>query len=146
MNIVVVSPAPSLQTSHGTTLPSSSLEQFKPEDIADSLTVIEGEFYSKITQADYIAHVRGPIPMHIASASKINNRLVNWVKLHIIRSGKVCLGEYVPSNELSLIRFNSFKDVKKRSIKFKYFVLIAEVPPSHAPHFSHSRYRTRPAY
>jgi len=147
MNVVVVSPTPSLQPLHGMTLPSSSLEQFKPEDIADSLTVIEGEFYSKITQADYIAHLRGmPIPMHIASASKINNRLVNWVKLHIIRSGKFCLGEYVPSNELSLIRFYSFKDVNKRSIKFKYFVLIAEVLPSHAPNFSHSRYPTRPAY
>ncbi|KAF8496698.1 ras guanine nucleotide exchange factor domain-containing protein [Russula emetica] len=105
MNVVVVSPTPSLQPSHGTTLPSSSLEQFKPEDIADSLTVIEGEFYSKITQADYIAHVRRtPITTHIASASEVNNRLVNWVKLHII----------------------SYKDVNRRSTKFKYFVLIAE--------------------
>ena len=94
MNVVVVSPTPSLQPLQGTTLPSSSLEHFKPGDIADSLTVIEGEFYSKITQADYIAHVRGtPITSHIASASKINNRLVNWVKLHIIRSGNVCFGE-----------------------------------------------------
>jgi len=94
MNVVVVSPAPSLRPLHGTTLPSSSLEQFKPGDIAGSLTVIEGEFYSKITQADYIAHVRGtPITTHIASASKINNRLVNWVKLHIIRSENVRLGE-----------------------------------------------------
>jgi hypothetical protein len=105
MNVVVVSPTPSLQTLHGTTLPSS-IEQFKPEDIADSLTVIEGEFYSKITQADYVAHVRGtPITTHIASASKINNRLVNWVKLHIIRSGNICLGEHVSLNEQSLIRF-----------------------------------------
>lgn len=86
MNVVVVSPTPSLLPLHGTTLPSS-LEQFKPEDIADSLTVIEGEFYRKITQADYIAHVQGtPITTHIETASKINNRLANWVKLHIIRS------------------------------------------------------------
>jgi hypothetical protein len=106
MNVVVVSPTPSLQPLHGTTLPSSSLEQFKPEDIADSLTVIEGEFYSKITQADYIAQVRGtPITTHIASASKINNCLVNWVKSHIMRSGNVCLGEHVSLNELSLICF-----------------------------------------
>lgn len=105
MNVVVVSPTPSLQPLHGTTLPSSSLEHYEPEDIADSLTVIEGEFYSKITQTDCIAHVRGtPITTHIASASKIHNRLVNWVKLHII----------------------SYKDVNRRSTKFKYFVLIAE--------------------
>jgi hypothetical protein len=88
MNAAVVSPAPSLQPLHGTTLPFSSLEQFKPDDIADSLTVIEGEYYSEITQADYIAHLHGtPITAHIASASEINNRLVNWVKLHITRSG-----------------------------------------------------------
>ena len=43
MNAVVVSPTPSLQPSHGMTLPSSSLEHFEPSDIADSLTVIEGE-------------------------------------------------------------------------------------------------------
>jgi hypothetical protein len=105
LNVIVLSPTPTLQTLHGAALPSS-LEQFKPEDIADSLAVIEGEFYSKITQADYIAHLRGtPITTHIASASKINNRLVNWVKLHIIRSGNVCLGERVSSNELSLKRF-----------------------------------------
>jgi hypothetical protein len=147
MNVVVVSPTLSIQPLHGTTLPSSSLEQFKPDDIADSLTVIEGEFYSKITQADYIAHVRGtPITTHIASASKINNCLVNWVKLHIVRSGNVCLGEHVSLNELSLICFyySSYKDVNKRSSKFKYFVLIAEVLPS--PHFSHSSYQTRLAY
>ncbi|KAI0282529.1 hypothetical protein BGY98DRAFT_88392 [Russula aff. rugulosa BPL654] len=108
LNVIVLSPTPTLQTLHGAALPSS-LEQFKPEDIADSLAVIEGEFYSKITQADYIAHLRGtPITAHIASASKINNRLVNWVKLHII----------------------SYKDVNRRSTKFKYYVLIAEVLPA----------------
>ncbi len=100
MNVVVVSPIRPSQPLHGTTLPSSSLEQFKPEDIADSLSVIEGEFYSKVTQADYIAHVRGtPITTHIASATKINNRLVNWVKLYIVRSGNVCLAEHVSFNE-----------------------------------------------
>lgn len=89
MNVVVVSRTPSL---HGTTLPSSSLEQFKPEDIAKSLTVIEGEFYSKITEADYIAHVRGtPITKHIASARNVNKSLVNWVRLHIMRLVYVCL-------------------------------------------------------
>jgi hypothetical protein len=104
MNFFVPSPALSVQPLHGTTLPSPSLEQFKPEDIADSLTVIEGEFYSKITQADYIAHVRGtPITTHIASASNINNRLVNWVKLHVIRSGNVCLGEHVSLNDILLL-------------------------------------------
>jgi hypothetical protein len=104
MNVFVTSPTPTLQTLHGTTSPTS-IEQFKPKDIAESLTVIEGEFYSKITEADYIAHVRGtPITAHIASASKINNRLVNWVKLHIIRSGTIYLREHVSSNELSLIR------------------------------------------
>lgn len=141
MNVVIVSPTPSLQSLHGTTLPSSSLEQFKPSDIAESLTAIEGEFYSKITQADYIAHVRGtPITTHIASACKINNRLVNWVKWHVIRSGKVCFGEQVSLNGLLLIRFCSYKDVNRRSTKFKYFVLIAEVLP---PHISRSRYTAR---
>ena len=95
MNIVVVSRTPSL---HGT-LPSLSLEQFKPKDIADSLTVIEGEFYSKITEADYIAHVRGtPITTHIASARNIHKSLVNWVRLHVMRSVNVCLGERVCLN------------------------------------------------
>lgn len=106
MNVVVVSPIPSLQPLHGTTLQPSSLEQFKPEDIANSLTMIEGEFYSKITQADYIAHIRGtPITTHIASAREINNCLVNWVKLHIIWSGNIYLDEHVSLNELSLICF-----------------------------------------
>jgi len=105
MNVTVVSPTPSLQSWHGTTLPSSSVEQFKPEDIADSLAVIEGELYSKITEADYIAHVRRkPITTHIASASKINDCLVNWVKLDIIGSGNVYLAKHVSLIELLFIR------------------------------------------
>jgi hypothetical protein len=85
MIVVVVSPTSPPQSLLGTTLPSS-LEQFKPEDIAHSLSVIEGESCSKITQADYIAHLRGtPITMHIDSATKINNRLLNWVKMKIWR-------------------------------------------------------------
>lgn len=91
MNVVVVSPTSPSQPLHGTTLPSPTPEHFKPEDIANSLSVIEGEFYSKITQADYIAHLRGtPITTHIASATRMNNRLVNWVKVKIVwRSGNV---------------------------------------------------------
>jgi hypothetical protein len=85
INVVFVSPTSPPQLLHGKTLPSS-LEQFKPEDIANSLSMIEGEFYSKITQADYIAHLRGtPITTHIDSATKINNRLLNWVKMKIWR-------------------------------------------------------------
>jgi hypothetical protein len=91
MNIAVVSPIspPRPQPLRETTSPSS-LEHYKPEDIAKSLSVIEGEFYNEITQADYIAHLRGtPITTHIASAASINNRLVNWVKGKIWRSGNV---------------------------------------------------------
>ena len=89
MNVAVLSPVspPRSQPQRETTLPSS-LEHYKPEDIAKSLSVIEGEFYSEITEADYIAHLRGrPITTHIASAAKINDRLVNWVKGKICRSG-----------------------------------------------------------
>jgi hypothetical protein len=91
MNVDVVSPIspPRPQPLRETTL-SYSLEHYKPEDIANSLSVIEGEFYSEITQADYIAHLRGtPITTHISSAARINNRLVNWVKGKIWRSGNV---------------------------------------------------------
>jgi son of sevenless-like protein len=106
MNVVVVSPTSPSQPVRGTTLPPTSPEQFKPEDIANSLSVIEGEFYSKITQADYIAHLRGtPVTKHIASATEINNRLVNWVKVKIIWSSE---------------------DVNKRAANFKLFVLVAE--------------------
>jgi hypothetical protein len=105
INAIVVSPTPSLQPSHGTTSSSSSsLERFKPEDIADALAVIEGELYSKITEFDYIAHVRGtPATTRITSASKINGHLVNWVKLDIIGSGNDCLAKHVSLIELSLI-------------------------------------------
>jgi len=87
MNVVVVPPTSPLQQPYDMKSPSSP-EQFKAGDIALSLSVIEGEYYSKITQADYIAHLRGkPITKHIESATKVNNRLVNWVKTKIVRSG-----------------------------------------------------------
>ena len=94
MNAAVASrtSSPQPQPLQATTLLPPSLDHYKPEDIATSLSTIEGEFYSKITQIDYIAHLQGmPITTHIASATKINNRLVNWVKGKIWRSGSVCL-------------------------------------------------------
>ena len=77
-----------LQPSHGHRrgLPRSP-GRFKPTDIAHSLTVIEGECYAKISQADYVAHLRGTVSEHIEFARKINNRLVNWVTSKILRSG-----------------------------------------------------------
>jgi hypothetical protein len=92
MNVVVISPT--LPTrSHDETKPPPSPEKIKPGDIALSLSVIEGNRYNKITQADYIAHLRGTfITEHIKSATKINNRIVNWVKMKILRSGSVCPG------------------------------------------------------
>jgi len=93
MNIIVTSPSSSTKSHHETRSPPLSPEQFKPGDIAISLSLIEGDHYSKITQADYIAHLRGTsITNHIESATKINNRLVNWVKTKILRSGSVCVG------------------------------------------------------
>ena len=96
MNVVVVSPTPSSLPLPPPGAKSPSLEQFRAEDIAKSLSVIEGEAYSKITQADYIAYLQGtPITMHIATAIETNKRLVSWVKGKIWRSGSVCLGEHL---------------------------------------------------
>jgi son of sevenless len=63
-----------------------SLGQIKAVDIAISLSVIEGDCYSKITQADYVAHIRGaPITKHIEFAIELNNRLSSWVKTKILK-------------------------------------------------------------
>jgi hypothetical protein len=62
-----------------------SPEKVKAVDIAISLSVIEGDYYSKITQSDYIAHLQGaPITNHIEYATELNNRLVSWVKKKIL--------------------------------------------------------------
>jgi hypothetical protein len=46
-----------------------SLDQVKALDIAVSLSVIKGDYYGKISQADYISHLRGrPITKHIECA------------------------------------------------------------------------------
>ncbi|KAI9508854.1 ras guanine nucleotide exchange factor domain-containing protein [Russula earlei] len=105
MNIVVVSPPTSPPPQSSEMKSPCSPEQFKAVDIALSLSVIEGDYYSKITQADYIAHLRGkPITKHIQTATKLNNRLVNWVKTKILSS----------------------EDVNKRATNFKRFLLTAE--------------------
>ncbi|KAH9171468.1 ras guanine nucleotide exchange factor domain-containing protein [Lactarius sanguifluus] len=78
--------------------------QIKAADIALSLTVIEGEHYAEISQADYVAHLRGAISKHVELATKVNNRLVNWIK-------KKILGP---------------EDVQKRASYFRHFVLVAE--------------------
>ncbi|KAH9967849.1 hypothetical protein BC827DRAFT_1168576 [Russula dissimulans] len=125
MNVAVVSPTSPLRQPYDTKSPSSP-EQFKAGDIALSLSVIEGDYYSKITQADYIAHLRGkPITKNIESAAKVNNRLVNWVKTKVLRSGNdfffVCFGQNVLEMPGS-----SSEDVNKRATNFKRFVLTAE--------------------
>jgi hypothetical protein len=85
MNVVVKHPSPRSQPSLGIGSPLS-LNQIRAVDIAKSLSVIEGEYYSKITQADYIAHLRGePITMHIECATELTNRLSSWVKEKILR-------------------------------------------------------------
>jgi hypothetical protein len=85
VNVVVTLPSPRSQPSLGIGSPLS-LDQIKPVDIATSLSVIEGEYYSKITQADYIAHLRGEsITKHIECVTKLNNRLAIWVKRKILR-------------------------------------------------------------
>ena len=95
MNVVIVFPT-SPTRSHDSTRLLPSPEKIKAGDIAISLSVIEGNCYNKITQADYIAHLRGsPITEHIGSATQINNRIVNWVKMNILRSGSVCAGVYL---------------------------------------------------
>ncbi|KAI0262880.1 hypothetical protein BC834DRAFT_939214, partial [Gloeopeniophorella convolvens] len=107
LDIVVASPAsPASATRirHGTGTPSSP-EQIKAVDIAHALTIIEGDCYNEITQADYIAHIIGtPFTNHIETATKTNNRLVNWVKTKVLSSD----------------------DVTKRANNFKLFLLTAE--------------------
>jgi hypothetical protein len=105
MDVVVAPPVSPSQPSsrHRPGSPSSPV-QFKAPDIALSLTVIEGERYAEISQADYVAHLRGAVSKHIESATKVNNRLVNWVKQNILCS----------------------EDVQKRATNFKLFVLVAE--------------------
>ena len=83
MDVVVAPPVSPSQPSSGHGSPSSP-DQFKAPDIALSLTVIEGERYAEISQADYVAHLRGATSTHIESATKVNNRLVNWVKQNIL--------------------------------------------------------------
>lgn len=48
--------------------------------------MIEGERYAQISQADYVAHLGGAVSKRIESATKVNNRLVNWVKKRILGS------------------------------------------------------------
>lgn len=85
MNVIIISPTSPTRSHSETRLPPS-LNQIKPGDIAISLAVIEGDCYNKITEADYMAHLRGmSITKHIESATSINNRLVNWVKTKILR-------------------------------------------------------------
>jgi len=99
------SPVSPLQTTSGQSLgPPPPLDQIKALDIACSLTVIEGERYAEISQADYVAHLTGATSKHIESATKVNNRLGNWVKKKILGS----------------------EDVLKRAIYFKLLVLVAE--------------------
>jgi hypothetical protein len=86
MNVIIVSPiSPTRSQCEIRQLPSP--ERIKAGDIAISLSVIEGGYYNQITQADYIAHLRGSsITKHIESTTQMNNRLVNWVKMKILRS------------------------------------------------------------
>ncbi|KAF8266619.1 hypothetical protein EI94DRAFT_1786854 [Lactarius quietus] len=105
MDTVVASPISPLQTGSGHSPGSPpSPDQFKAPDIALSLTVIEGERYAAITQVDYVVHLTGAVSKHIESATKVNNRIVNWVK-------KKILGP---------------EDVNKRAMNFRLFVLVAE--------------------
>src|SRR6267142_233569 len=127
MNVVIVFPT-SPTRSHYSTKPPPSPEKIKAGDIAISLSVIEGDCYNKITQADYIAHLRGTsISDHIESATQINNRIVNWVKMNILRSGSVCAGVYPCESRVETPVLSS-EDVNKRSANFRRFVLTADVP------------------
>ena len=102
----------------------SSPNQFKATDIALSLTVIEGERYAEISQTEYVVHLRGAISKHIESATKLNNRLVNWVKQNILGS----VGSFL-QNKKFWINFSCRRseDVQKRATNFRHFVMVAEV-------------------
>jgi hypothetical protein len=127
MNVVIVFPTSPTQSQYSIKLPTSP-EKIKAGDIAISLSVIEGDCYNKITQADYMAHLRGTsITDHIESATQINNRIVNWVKMNILRSGSVCAGVYLCERRAETPVLSS-EDVNKRSANFKRFVLTADVP------------------
>jgi hypothetical protein len=64
---------------------SLTLDKVKAVDIALSLSMIEGDIYGKITQADYIAHLReAPMTRHIECATRLNNRVDSWVKKKIL--------------------------------------------------------------
>jgi hypothetical protein len=85
MNVIIVSPITPTRSHEVRRTPAP--ERIKAGDIAISLSVIEGDCYNQITQADYMAHLRGKsITKHIESATQMNNRLVNWVKSKILRS------------------------------------------------------------
>jgi hypothetical protein len=84
MNVVVTHLLPRSQPSLES-LPSLEIVKIKAVDIAISLSVIEGDLYNKITQADYIAYLRGaPISEHIKSVTQLNNRVESWVKKKIL--------------------------------------------------------------
>ncbi|KAI9433953.1 ras guanine nucleotide exchange factor domain-containing protein [Lactarius indigo] len=105
MDVVAAPPVSPLQPSSGHRPgPPPSPDKIKPADIALALTIIEGERYAEISQVDYVAHLRGAVSKRIEFATKVNNRLVNWIK-------KKILGP---------------EDVQKRASYFRHFVLVAE--------------------
>ncbi|SRR6266404_8249214 len=92
-----------------------SLDRFKPTDIAHSLTVIEGESYAKISQADYVNHLRGTVSRHIEFATKINNRLVNWVKNKVLRSSSYLLKRRNPERNFLIVARGTCRSVQSTS-------------------------------
>lgn len=119
---LAASPVSPLQTGQNSGPPLSP-DQIKAPDIALSLTVIEGERYAQISQADYVAHLNGAVSKRIESATKVNNRLVNWIKKRIL--GLVdCFVLRISWPNFSC---RSPDDVQKRATTFRLFVLVAEV-------------------
>lgn len=87
MDAIVASPvSPSQLSGEHSPGPPPSPGQFKAPEIALSLTVIEGERFAAISQADYVTHIGGANSKRIESVIKVNNRLVNWVKKKVLGS------------------------------------------------------------
>lgn len=77
-----------------------------PRDVAECLTLVEGEAYDKILPADYIAQVLAlSVANHVEAASATNNKIGYWVKWSILRQDRI----------------------ESRGEMFKFFVNTAEV-------------------
>ncbi|KAI0052243.1 ras GEF [Auriscalpium vulgare] len=75
-----------------------------PSDLAIALTAVENRCYAAIRERDVVLHVLNSHNEHIRAALVMNNRIINWVKVKVLKSN----------------------DMKNRADTFKFFVNAAE--------------------